>query len=261
MKKPSRLDYAYAVGRVRALEKYLVSQAVFREAAEEKDFPSAIKTVFDSGRFPDALVGIQDSRDLDRFLQQEEKDLVTEVQGLFSEKEFLDLLIGENKPSLCLPLALSLGYAWVVDYFRHRIDLGNLKILLRMKYAGLSQEKFADLVMAGGFLESRMLVQDFDRSYSEIRERFSASLYRDLWDKAVDKLEEEESFVAFERGAEDFLMRHTRLARRVVFGPEPVFGYALAKRREMAHIRILAIGKLNRIPAEILKARLGETYV
>ena len=46
MKRISRLDYAFAVGRVRALEKHLVSRAVFREAADEVDFSSAIKVVF-----------------------------------------------------------------------------------------------------------------------------------------------------------------------------------------------------------------------
>jgi len=38
MKKISRIDYTYAVGRVRALEKKLISRDVFLESAEEEDF-------------------------------------------------------------------------------------------------------------------------------------------------------------------------------------------------------------------------------
>ncbi|MBN1222208.1 MAG: V-type ATPase subunit [Candidatus Aminicenantes bacterium] len=261
MKKPSPLDYAFAVGRVRALERYLVSQAVFKEAVEEQDFPSAIRTVFDSGRFPDTLVEIRDSEELDAFLKREEESLLTEVKGLFLEKEFLDVLKQMNKPDKSLSLAGRLNCAFVIDYFRHAIDLGNLKILLRLKYAGHSKDKLADHMMSGGFLDGMVLTGAFDLSYSEIGEKLYVSAYRDLWDAAVEMLEERESFVAFERGMEDFLMRYVKQARRIVFGPEPVFAYALAKMREIAHLRILVVGKLNRIPSEILKERLGETYV
>ena len=68
MRKISRLDYAFAVGRVRALEKNLVSRAVFKEAADEADFSSAIKVVLDAGRFPDELIDITNSEELDVFL-------------------------------------------------------------------------------------------------------------------------------------------------------------------------------------------------
>ena len=51
MKRKSRLDYAYAVGRIRALENNLVARPSFMEAAEEKDLPSALKIIFDAGQF------------------------------------------------------------------------------------------------------------------------------------------------------------------------------------------------------------------
>ena len=51
MKKAPVLDYAYAVGRVRALENKLVPKAVFWTAAEEKDIRSALKVIFDAGSF------------------------------------------------------------------------------------------------------------------------------------------------------------------------------------------------------------------
>ena len=261
MNTPSRLDYAYAVGRVRVLERYLVAQAVFREAVEEADFQNAIKTVFDSGRFRDTMVGIQDSRELDAFLKQEKENLLSEMRDLFLEKVFLDILLRMNEPVGALALAKVSECAFIIDYFRHAVDLGNLKIMLRLKYAENSKEELAGRMMEEGFLDSRMLVEAFDLSYAEIGEKLYASPYRDLWNEAVDKLEEHESFLELERGIEDFLMRHVQLARRIFFGPEPVFAYAVAKMREMAHLRILGVGKLNRIPSDILKERLGETYV
>lgn len=261
MRRASRLDYAFAVGRVRALEKYLVSRAVFREAVGTADFSSAIKVVFDAGRFPEKLIDITNSDELDSFLVQEQKDLQTEIAELLLEIELLDLMSEEHRPDRLLTLAQRAGYPFLIDHMRHRVDLGNLKMVLRLKYMGLPGDKFASHMMEGGFLEESSLLQNFDLPYTEFGEMLHSSPYRELWDAAVEKLEEEESFVAFERGMEDLLMRHMRKARYIVFGPEPVFAYGFARQRELNFIRILGVGKLNRIPSEILRERLGDTYV
>jgi len=261
MKRVSRLDYAFAVGRVRALEKHLVSRAVFREAVDEVDFSSAIKVVFDVGRFSEDLIGITNSEELDVFLIQEEKALQAEIEELLFEKELLDLVSDKHRPDLALPSAQKAGYPYLIDYVKHRIDLGNLKIVLRLKYAGLPSDKLETYMMKGGFLENLTLLQSFELSYAEIGERLHASPYRELWDDAIEKLEEQESFVAFERAMEDFLMKHVRKARYIVFGPEPVLAYGFARKRELSFIRILGVGKMNRIPSDILEERLGDTYV
>jgi len=261
MKKISRLDYAFAVGRVRALEKYLVSRDVFGEAVEAVNFSNAIKLVFDAGRFPEDLINISNSEELDDFLSQEEIALKAEIAELLFEIELLDLVSEDGRPDQTLPVVQKTGYPYFIDYVKHRIDLGNLKIMVRLKYAGNPSDKFGSSMMKGGFLEETTLLNSFELSYAEIGERLHASPYRELWDNAVEKLEERESFVALERAMEDFLMRHLRKARYIVFGPEPVIAYGLARKRELNNIRILGVGKLNRIPLDILKERLGDTYV
>jgi vacuolar-type H+-ATPase subunit C/Vma6 len=261
MRRKSRLDYAYAVGRVRALEGYLVSRAVFREAVDETDFASAIKVVFDAGRFPEELIDIQNSEELDAFLGKEEKALREELDALVFEKELLDLVSDRHRPDKTLSMANSAGYPYFIDYVKHKIDLGNLKLLLRIKYAGAAGDTFKSQMMTGGFLDKAMLLKNFELSHAEIGESLHASPYRKLWNVAVDKLKVQESFVALERAIEDFLMAHIRKARWIVFGPEPVLAFGFAKMRELANIRILGVGKLNRIPSDILDERMGDTYV
>ena len=261
MKNIHRLDYAFAVGRVRALEKYLVSKAVFREAIEAMDFSSAIKVIYDAGRFPEELIAVKNSEELDAFLIKEEKTLHADIGELLFEKELLGLVSDQQRPDQVLPLAVQTRYPFLIDYVKHRIDLSNLKIMLRLKYAEHPSEKFESLMMRGGFLEASTLLQSFESAHAEIGERLHASPYRELWDESVEKMEEQESFVALEKAMEDFLMAHMRKARYIVFGPEPVLAYGYAKKRELSHIRILGIGKLNHIPSGILGERLGDTYV
>lgn len=261
MRKPSRLDYAYAVGRVRALENKLVSKPVFMEAAEEEEFPSALKVIFDAGQFREKKIEIRNSEQLDEFLEKEERDLESLVSGILIEKQVREIVSAENLPGKMLPLSESLDYPFITDYLRHRIDLGNMKILCRAKYLELSRERFGAMLMKGGFLDEGFFLESFELSFGEVGDRLKASTYRSIWTLATDELVERETFIVLEREFENFLMRYLQKAKYIVFGPEPVFAYALAKKRELQLLRLLGVGRLNQVPAETIKERISETYV
>jgi vacuolar-type H+-ATPase subunit C/Vma6 len=261
MKRPSRLDYAYAVGRVRALENKLVERAIFSEASEESDFSSAMNVVFDAGSFLEEMVKIRDSYELDEFLEREERNLRRLLEEIILDEDILAIFLEESHPEKAMSIAERTGYSFIKDYIRHKIDLGNIKIFCRLKYSGHEQKKFESLILNGGFLDEKILLQNFDLSFAEIGERLRATPYHDLWVKATDALEERETFVRLERGIEDFLMNYLKRAKYIVFGPEPVFSYGLAKRRELSLVRLLGVGKINQIPSPILKERISETYV
>jgi V/A-type H+-transporting ATPase subunit C len=261
MKKPSRLDYAFAVGRVRVLERKLIARAVFSEASEEKNFPAAMKVIFDTGDFQEEMVGIQKSDDLDALIEREEKNIDRLMSELLLDEDILGIIKRESQPDEALVLAERMDYAFIRDYLRHKIDLFNLKILCRAKYSGLSPEKFNSLVLKGGFLDRKIFIENYNRTFSEIGEKLRASPYENLWNRGTDVLQEKETFVELERALEDFLMIYLRKAKYVVFGPEPVFAYILAKKRELSLVRLVGVAKLNHIPIEILKQRISETYV
>lgn len=261
MKKSSRMDYAYAVGRVRALENRLISKPAFRAAAEEKDLPGALKVIFDAGQFLEESIEIKDSAQLDAFLEREEQRLYKLLSELLLDGEILQILKGENNLENMLHLSQRLNYPFITDYIRHRIDLGNLKMFCRIKYLGFPAQRLSSLLLKGGFLDLDVLIRGFDLTFSELEESMYASAYQQVWASATDALEEKETFVDLERKFEDFLMLYLRKAKYIVFGPEPVFGYALGKTRELQLVRLLGVGKINQVPPEILKERISETYV
>ena len=261
MSRMSRLDYAYAVGRVRALENHLVARPSFLEAAEEKDLSSALKIIFDAGKFHREKIDIEDSEQLDEFLEKEESALLGLVSSILHEKEIERIVLGVDLPDKTLDLSQELKVPFITKYLRYKIDLGNLKIFCRAKYLELSLDKLEELLAKGGFLDVNVLLEGFDLSYGEIGERLLASAYYSAWILATDELVENETFIVLEREFETFLMIYLRKAKYIVFGPEPVFAYALAKKKELQLLRLLGIGKLNQIPAEMLKLRMSETYV
>ncbi len=261
MKKPSRLDYAYAIGRVRALESSLVSRPVFLEAAEQDEFLSALKVIFDAGLFREQKIEIQNSEQLDEFIEKEEQDLKSLMSEILLEEKIREIVDGENLPGKMLPLSEGLNYLFITDYLRHRVDLGNLKILCRAKYLELSRQRFETMLMKGGFLEVEFFLESYELSYAEVGDRLKASSYHSIWLQATDELVDRETFIVLERELENFLMHYLQKAKYVVFGPEPVFSYILAKKKELQLIRLLGVGKLNQVPAEIIKERISDTYV
>jgi len=259
--KVSRLDYTFAVGRIRALENRLIPRDVFLESAEERDFSSALKVLFDAGTFLEEMEEIKDTRKLDAFLQKEYQSLLQSTSGLFLEKKVFKVIEQENSPEDALNLSQKAGYSFIVDYVRHRIDLGNLKMLARAKYMELSQEKLESILMQGGFIQKEKIKGFYGLSYSDINEALKYSPYFEEWSEAADAFQEEESFVEMERRFEDFLMEYLRKARYIVFGPEPIFTYVQSKKKELDLFRMVGVGKINGVPTEILKNRISETYV
>lgn len=261
MKKVSRLQYTYAVGRVRALEKNLIPRAVFWEAAEEKDLPSTLKVIFDEGSFLETKIEVDDAEKLDAFLEKEELALRGEVAELLLEKDILQLVEKEDSPVEALAIAERLGYDFFLDYLRLKIDLGNLKVFLRAKYIGISKETFMSLVRQGGNVEKAKFIEFYELPFTEFGENLRTTRFLGVWSSALDALQEKETFIDMEREMENELMRFLHQAKQIVFGPEPIFAYALARKRELRQIRLLGVSKINLIPNDILKSRISLTYV
>jgi V/A-type H+-transporting ATPase subunit C len=261
MKQPSRFAYLYSVGRVRVLEKSLISKGVFLEASDEKDIRSVLKMIFDAGQFSEEIINVNNSEDLDEFLARETNALNDEISKIALDKNIEALFDKAHRPEKALLIAKEMGYSFFIDYFRHKIDLANLKYFSRIKYLGLNKEKLKNMIIEGGFVDDSIFIREFELSYTDFGEILRFTPYYEIWDRATDTLEEEETFIELERCFENFLMTVLRKAKNIVFGPEPVFAYAVAKQRELSLVRLLGIGILNRLPSEILKKRISETYV
>ena len=261
MKRTPRLDYAYAVGRVRALENWLIARAVFEEAVDARTPAGAMKTMVDAGRFLEERVEFQDPRDLDGYLEEERRRFLDDIQGLFLEEEYWRIIRSQFAPQELWDMVQDLDSSFVRDYVRHLLDLKNLKLFLRARYLEIPLDRVAPRFLRGGTIEILKFTDSYTVSNAEFTDQLHATPYRSFWERTVDTLNEHNSFRDLERGSEDFLMRYLRRAKNIVFGPEPVFAYALARLRELDLVRMVGVGKLLQIPPEVLSPRISETYV
>jgi len=63
-----------------------------------------------------------------------------------------------------------------------------------------------------------------------------------------------------EKISDNYLMELNKESKYVVFGPEPLFTYLVAKEREINAVRIIMVSKINNISSDKIRERLRETY-
>ncbi len=78
--------------------------------------------------------------------------------------------------------------------------------------------------------------------------------------EAVKKAALGGSFIYLEKAVADFLIRLLKAAKYVVFGPEPVIAYYLARVNEISLMRLIILAKFNELKSDIVKERMNAVY-
>lgn len=141
---------------------------------------------------------------------------------------------------------------FLVEYTQLRIDLANVRTLVRGSIAGLSADRLSASLVPGGAIAIESLrslagapvdrVVDTLRGNSALRGLPEIDLADPtLLDVALDSL----AIRTLDRG------------RRGPIGPEPVIAYVLARQVEVSILRVLLLGQLAGIDSEMLRARVN----
>lgn len=255
------LDYAFAVGRVRALENYLIPYQVFREAAEAETAERALELISDAGKFGEDLLLVENADQLDRVLLKERMALDFNLEELFLEKRLYHAYLAADNPVEMARRLEETENSFIRDYFRLRLDLANLKLFLRCRYLELPEDRLAENFIPGGRLEKKLFQENYQAGFDEFYQLLRSGPFGELWKLATEYLASRESLIVLEREIENLSLNYLRQARQITFGPEPLFAYGLARRHELKLVRIVLAGKFLQLPAQFLRERISQTYV
>lgn len=187
-------------------------------------------------------------------------EALSEAFRLEADPQLVDLLLDRAMYEESAPAAESLESPLLKDYFACLADLLNIKTYLRVKRAGRGRELLEQALLPGGRLEVFKLVQ-LAEPLEVLVDRLMYSRYAAVVEEGVQAYQKTDSLTRFEKLADDFLLNNIKQAKYLTFGPEPLAGYLLAKENELKLIRIIMVGKINRLPTEEIKERLRDVYV
>ncbi|MGX7195934.1 V-type ATP synthase subunit C [Enterococcus olivae] len=141
------------------------------------------------------------------------------------------------------------------------IDVFNISTVLRSYLMGRHKGFISAVLAEGGTLSTERMVEAISYSLDEFVSYLQETQYKKLIDHSYEELTTKKTLNDFDLRKDDFLMERLKERKIVPFGPTAITGYIYAKETEIKNLRILLIGKINRIPEEILRSRVRETYV
>lgn len=150
---------------------------------------------------------------------------------------------------------------FALEYFTMQADLINIRSFLRVKRIDESFEFLKGLLLPGSQLGEEFFLAAMQEPTENIINRLKHAKYSQVVSQGVEEFMKTGLLSAFERMMDDFLLDFVRAARWNPLGIEPIIGYLLAKENEVRIIRIIMVGKINNLPADIIRERLRDVYV
>jgi vacuolar-type H+-ATPase subunit C/Vma6 len=264
-RKVAAIDYAYAIGRIRALENFLLKEEIFTQAMEE-NLSAALELLAESGIYSDELLHVRTSGDLEKLLDQESRELKKFIQDLLLDETLRHLLDTDSLKEM-QRIVRVYSSKFLSDYFNYLIDLHNIKTFLRLSILHEPEEVLAQRIDCQGFISRQDFLSLFPHDLSSFFSRIEYVLTPDgaidyyfVLKEEIDKAVKEHSFVSLEKEINNMLIHRLRPAKFFTFGPEPVLAYYFARLNEINLIRMIILAKLNKLSSEIIKERLNVVY-
>ncbi len=138
--------------------------------------------------------------------------------------------------------------------FRTRVDLTNIRTLLRLKFTESEQ---IDVFLDGGFLEPAFYKHGLDLGYEAIGNLFFATPYQHLVEAGAGYLASNKSFLKTEGQCDRHLIGLLKSTAQITAGPQPIIAYLLMKEHEIRTIRLVLTAKKNSLDTRLILDRIA----
>jgi len=177
------------------------------------------------------------------------------------DPQVIDLIMEKALYADLLDTVKKLREPFYMEYLVKEIDFLNVKTFLRMRRLEGSVRQFQKAFIPGGILTEEQLSRLYSDTNLAVSEQLYYTPYGTFLTDAFKRYDENGSITEFEKTLDDILFQQVKKAKNEPYGFPVLFGYMKAKENEMKTIRIIMVGKLNRIDPNMIKGRLRELYV
>ena len=149
---------------------------------------------------------------------------------------------------------------FIRSYVRSKIDISNIRCLVRIHRIGGGNDFFRRVVALGGAIGENQLTDAYSKGIDAIIALIEASDYGAVLEPAMATLRAGGSLTLFEKLCDNYMVRLLDDARLIPFGIEPLIVYLCAKENEIKAVRIVLASRLAGVDPEQIKERLRESY-
>lgn len=177
------------------------------------------------------------------------------------DPQVIDITIDKYMFSNILQEALDTKVEFVINYVKQLIDITNIKTLFRVKKQNRDGKFLNEVLIQGGNISEDNFIYGLNQSIEEFISKIKTTPYAKVLSSILDKYSNSGDISSLDRLYDDYIMNHAKEAKKVNFGPEPIIAYIIAKETEIKIIRVIMVGKINKVPTELIRERVREVYV
>jgi V/A-type H+-transporting ATPase subunit C len=146
------------------------------------------------------------------------------------------------------------GATFLTSLFRIRIDLTNIRTMLRVKFLDADPH---GVLLEGGFVESARFRQGLDVGYESLGQLFFGTPYGHIADAGAGYLTANSSFLKAEQQCDEYLLGYLGQTMQITAGPQPVVAFLLAKEHEIRTVRLILTAKRNKLDTKLILDRVA----
>ena len=148
-----------------------------------------------------------------------------------------------------------------IDYVKTLIDFTNVKTLVRIKKLGKDMKFLEEVIIENGNIPKEDILLSLNDTLETTMNKMKGHKISDELRRGLESFQKTQRLSEFERIFDNYLMKLNVPSKNIVFGPEPIFSYIVAKEAEIKALRIIMVSKLNKLSPESIRERLRELYV
>ena len=196
-------------------------------------------------------------------LPQEIMEAIDEVQKDFEENhnpQRIDIIVDKHYFRNLSRLAKEIDVKVITDYVEGLIDFQNMITLFRVQKQKRDARFLETVIFEGGTISKNKIVASINDNTDTILNKFKKEKLGTYLVKGLEAFSETKRLSELEKISDNYLMELNKESKYVVFGPEPLFTYLVAKEREINAIRMRMVSKINNISSDKIRERVRETY-
>lgn len=197
-------------------------------------------------------------------LPEEISKAINEVEKDFLENndsQKIDIIVDKYYYKNLLRIAKKINVSVIMDYAQGLIDFQNIITLFRAKKQNRDIKFLENVIHEGGRISKDKIVEAINDSVEMIINKFKKEKIGNYLQRGLEEFTETGRLSGLEKISQNYLMELNKDSKYIIFGPEPLFTYLVAKEREISAIRMIMVSKINNIEISKIRERLGDTYV
>lgn len=190
--------------------------------------------------------------------------VLQEIDNIMSQRidpQKIDILLDRAYYDRVFTVCSRKGNTFIKQLFIKRVDLINIKTLLRVKKIGEGFEFLNNLLLPHGSLEAGFFEKAIDGTLEELIHSVRNTEYGKVVTGGVQDFIKSGSLMVYERLMDNYILDYLKSHKYNPLGIEAIVGYLLAKENELKLVRMIMVGKINNIPNDRIRERLRDVYV